>query len=73
MNSVATPVRAPEITDEATGRSAPRLFEPSGLTLEDVVLGAWEDLAAGGPAECPVCRGRLQMSGGCQSCGSELS
>jgi hypothetical protein len=72
VSSVATPVRAPEHTDEATGRSAPRLFEPSGVTLEDVVLSAWEDLAAGGPAECPVCRGRLRVSGGCESCGSEL-
>ena len=73
MSPVATPARAPELTEEATGRSAPRLFEPSGLTLEDIVLGAWEDLAAGGPAECPVCHGTLRMAGGCQSCGSELS
>jgi hypothetical protein len=73
VSPVATPARAPELTEEATGRSAPRLFEPTGLTLEDVVLGAWEDLAAGGPAECPVCHGRMRMSGGCQSCGSELS
>ncbi|HKG37191.1 MAG TPA: hypothetical protein VKA89_12210 [Solirubrobacterales bacterium] len=57
--------------ERATGRSA-RLFEPSGSTLEDVILGAWEDLAAGSPAECPVCRGHLRIHG-CRDCGSELS
>jgi len=50
-----------------------RLFEPAGSTLEDVVLGAWEDLAAGGPAECPVCGGTMHAAGGCNSCGSDLS
>ena len=55
--------------DEAFGE---RLFDPSGLTLEDVILGAWEDLASSGRAECPVCRGRLRVTS-CRSCGSELS
>src|SRR2546423_791660 len=41
--------------------------------LEDVVLGAWEDLVAGGPAECPVCGGSMRAAGGCRSCGSDLS
>lgn len=50
-----------------------RLFESRGLTLEDRVLGAWEDLVAGGPAECPVCGGEMHAAGGCQSCGSDLS
>jgi hypothetical protein len=54
-------------------RSALRLFEPSGSTLEDVVLGAWEDLVAGGPAECPVCGGRMRAAAGCSDCGSDLS
>jgi hypothetical protein len=45
---------------------------PSRLTLEDVVLGAWEDLGARGLADCPVCRGPLELSG-CRSCGSHLS
>jgi hypothetical protein len=51
---------------------AGRLFEPAGSTLEDLVLRAWEDLAARGDAECPVCRGRLTADG-CADCGSELS
>jgi hypothetical protein len=71
--SAPAPAQRPRLTDaRATGRSA-RLFEPSGSTLEDVILGAWEDLVAGGPAECPVCRGRLRISSGCGDCGSELS
>jgi hypothetical protein len=60
----------------ASGRahehSVSRLFEPSGSTLEDIVLGAWEDLMARGSAECPVCAGELEVSG-CTTCGSELS
>jgi hypothetical protein len=56
-----------------TERSAERLFEPGGLTLEDVVLGAWEELVADGRAECPVCGGALSMLDGCAGCGSELS
>jgi hypothetical protein len=56
-----------------TERSTQRLFEPGGLTLEDVVLGAWEDLVADGRAECPVCGGELTMLGGCDDCGAELA
>ena len=72
----ATATRAPhELATEQprTERSALRLFEPSGLTLEDVILGAWEDLVAGDPAECPVCGARMRVVGGCDSCGSDLS
>jgi len=43
------------------------------LTLEDVILGAWEDLVEGRRAECPVCGGSMSMLEGCESCGSELS
>jgi hypothetical protein len=74
VGAVATDTRAPALDAEAAaGRSPMRLFEPSGLTLEDVILGAWEDLAAGGPAECPVCHGRMRPAGGCESCGSHLA
>ena len=37
--------------------SESRLFQPGKVTLEDVVLGLWEDLSAEGRAECPVCAG----------------
>ena len=50
-----------------------RLFEPSEVTLEDQVLGAWEALMAHGRAECPVCHGELERSGDCVACGSSLS
>jgi DnaJ-class molecular chaperone len=49
-----------------------RLFEPSEVTLEDQILGAWEALTAHSRAECPVCHGELEP-GGCATCGSSLS
>ncbi len=73
MSSTAAATHSPELTiDAATERSA-RLFEPQGLTLEDLILGAWEDLVAGSPAECPVCGGKLRAAAGCGSCGADLS
>lgn len=53
-----------------------------GSTLEDLVLGAWEDLSSHRPAACPVCRGEMiarygagpaTVGGRCLGCGSELS
>ena len=74
MSTTATATHSPELASDATTeRSAMRLFEPHGLTLEDIVLGAWEDLVAGSPAECPVCGGSLRAAGGCESCGADLS
>ena len=49
-----------------------RLFEPSEVTLEDVILGAWEAVTAQGRADCPVCHGELATSG-CRTCGSQLA
>ena len=48
------------------------VFEPSEVTLEETILGAWEALTAQSRAECPVCHGELERSG-CASCGSSLS
>ena len=73
MSAPATATHSPELTIDATTERSARLFEPQGLTLEDVVLDAWEDLVAGGPAECPVCGGSMRGAGGCGSCGSDLS
>ncbi len=53
--------------------SAKRLTVPVRSTLEDSILGVWEDLIHGGRARCPVCAGEMGASGGCGSCGSELS
>ena len=53
-----------------------------GSTLEDLVLGAWEDLSSQRLAACPVCLGDMiarhgagpaTVGGRCQGCGSELS
>jgi DnaJ-class molecular chaperone len=49
-----------------------RLIEPSEVTLEDAILGAWEALTAHRRAECPVCHGELATSG-CKTCGSQLA
>jgi DnaJ-class molecular chaperone len=48
------------------------LFEPSEVTLEETILGAWEALTAQSRAECPVCHGELATSG-CKTCGSQLA
>ena len=45
---------------------------PSRLTLEDLVLGAWEDLTTRGRADCPVCSAPLEPAG-CTGCGSRLT
>ena len=70
--SVATATLASGEGRPEMAHSTGRLFEPARSTLEDIVLGAWEDLAARGRAECPVCHGELEPAG-CVSCGSELS
>jgi len=71
MSAVATATE-PLVAPRRLTRSVGRLFEPSGSTLEDRILGAWEDLDERGRTECPVCRGELEPAG-CQSCGAELS
>jgi tRNA(Ile2) C34 agmatinyltransferase TiaS len=70
--AVATP-HTPRAAEPPAPAPEPRLFEPGGLTLEDVVLEAWNDLVARGSAECPVCGGLMTGAGGCGSCGAELS
>jgi hypothetical protein len=37
------------------------------LTLDDVVVGVWEGLAAARPAPCPVCGGTMAPSRGAGS------
>jgi hypothetical protein len=59
------------VTVLAVEKEAP-VFEPSEVTLEDSILGAWEALMARGRAECPVCHGELAISG-CDACGSQLA
>ena len=74
MSSVAThPSPTLLAGPPAAEPTAERLFEPGGLTLEDAILGVWEDLTGEGRAECPVCGGRTLAAAGCAGCGSELS
>jgi hypothetical protein len=78
MSAVATRRRLPLVTDPpAAARPAARLFEPprpdGGVTLEERLLGVWEDLTRDGNAGCPVCGGRLLAADGCGGCGSALS
>ena len=73
MSAAATATQSPELTIDATTERSARLFEPTGLTLEDMILGAWEDLVAGSPAECPVCGGKMRAASGCGGCGADLS
>ena len=70
MSGVAT--AEPPVAPRVLARSETRLFEPSGSTLEDRILGAWEDLGERGRTECPVCDGELEPAG-CSRCGSQLS
>jgi len=74
VTAFAAEAEAPAIT---VGRphdagAMKRLFEPSEVTLEETILGAWEALTAHGRAECPVCHGELETSG-CETCGSQLA
>jgi hypothetical protein len=74
--ALATRERPARVIDPpATARPAPRLFEPPGgeVSLEDSILGAWEDLTLRGDAGCPVCGGRMHAAGHCPDCGSELT
>jgi hypothetical protein len=73
VSVTATTTLSPGLTIDATTERSARLFEPKGLTLEDMILGAWEDLVAGSPAECPVCGGKMRVASGCDSCGADLS
>ena len=57
--------------------------EGGAATLDDLLSGAWEGLAAAASsAACPVCGGELQprwsagagiVGGRCRDCGTELS
>jgi hypothetical protein len=74
MSSLTAKVEyTPTMERARTERSAIRLFQPAGSTLEDSILGVWEDLVADGRAECPVCASTMSAAGGCRNCGADLS
>jgi hypothetical protein len=78
---MTTLLAVPEVAvPELGGGDELRLFdgEPS---LEERIAGAWEQLAAGQTAECPLCGDVLRprwsagagvVGGRCDSCGTEL-
>jgi hypothetical protein len=72
---LANTTHSPKLANDVTERSAVRLFETQGLSLEDVILGASADVTAGGTADIPLCGGHMRYAGGCgrDSCGSDLS
>jgi hypothetical protein len=62
----------------------PTLFDQMGgeLTLDDLIVGAWEGLTAHAVVGCPVCGGEMAPEYGshaqpvasrCHDCGSSLS
>ena len=68
----------------ASPGAEPTLFDDLGgePTLEDLVSGVWEGLAARRVVECPVCSAEmhpeygvhaLPIGGRCKSCGSTLA
>jgi hypothetical protein len=66
----------------AAGEPGGRSVGPGGgLTLEGLLSGAWEGLAARSRVTCPVCAGEMRprtaapagpLAGGCRDCGAEL-
>ncbi|MCP9491637.1 MAG: hypothetical protein MSC31_17445 [Solirubrobacteraceae bacterium MAG38_C4-C5] len=51
--------RPPSLFDREEPPRVPAGRGDDGSTLEDLVLGAWEDLSSPRPAACPVCRGDM--------------
>ena len=73
MSALATREQEAVATERPQrARLAPPLFD-DGLTLEDRILGVWEDLVVEGRAACPVCGGSVAAGSPCSGCGSELS
>jgi len=72
--AVASPPGA--VTKQAQAPRRPALFEGGSATLEEAILGVWQELAAEGRARCPVCGDAIHAAGAagaCEACGAELS
>jgi hypothetical protein len=64
------------VTKQAQAPRPPALFEGGSATLEEAILGVWQELAAEGRARCPVCGDAMDAAdaaGACEACGAELS
>lgn len=67
---------APAVTATATTQAWERRAA-RGQTLDELLVGAWEDLRTASATDCPVCGGTMLSrrgsgAGGCEDCGSEL-
>jgi hypothetical protein len=68
-----------------TSLDRPTFLSPvprEGRTLEDLLLGAWEDLSAHRSATCPICEGAMEprygsgpsaVGGRCRGCRTDLA
>jgi len=80
VSVTVTLVRPPSLFDTEQPAAGSR---DDRSTLEDLVLGVWEDLSSRRPgAVCVVCRGEMMarygagsapVAGRCLDCGSELA
>ena len=62
---------------------APIVVRDARMTLDDVIVGAWEGLSAHRSVECPVCRGTVRprygaagqtpLGGRCDDCDTTIS
>jgi hypothetical protein len=66
---------------EARGAAPQAAAERGGLTLDEVIVGVWEGLAAHHAVACPLCgeemrprygSGAAPVGGRCSGCGSTL-
>ena len=74
MAAVASPPGG--VTKQAQAPRPPALFEGGSATLEEAILGVWQELAAEGRARCPICgdaMDAIDAAGACEACGAELS
>lgn len=73
----------PDDRQEDSAYTLERVGTYDALTLDDLVTGVWEGLAARATVSCPVCTGPITSgsnglnaetrAGVCRSCGSRLS
>jgi len=76
----------PSVRDQRLGRlrATPSLLDDAGpeQTLDELLAGVWEEIAAHRQIPCPICAAELKpqygvharpIGGRCDSCGSTLS
>lgn len=76
---VSVPVASPARDDDAL---QPMVQQDGGPTLDDLIVGAWEGLAARRTVACPACgeamtprysAGPAPVGGRCRSCGTTIA